>query len=228
VASDSVFVGKIAKGASYVWSIPIKSIPAARSGIHIATIDMAYEDNLHMPHMMSSKITLEIRQPVRLHVDEPRFPARVTQGDTPTLSVNLMNLGKSNLFNVRLSFDVRGLTHSGSILVGTIGAGESKQGSANFRVESGVTGPVDGTITLTYEDDIGEQYEEKYSWKTTIEEKTIPVLPAASTQTPLQAMVKQYAVWLLLVGGLLLVLVLMVGVIGIKRHRQRRQDEAKL
>lgn len=228
-ASDSVFVGKIAKGSTYVWSIPIRSIPAARSGIHTATIDMAYEDNQHIPHTMSSKIVLEVRQPVRLHADEPRFPARVTQGETPTLSINLMNLGKSNLFNVRLSFDVRGLANSGSALIGTIGAGESKQGNANFHVASDVVGPVEGIVTLAYEDDVGKLYEEKIALKTTIEEKTVPTLPVVQPKSsPLLSMIKQYAVWFWLAGGLLIVLGLTIVAFGIKKRRQRRLDEAKL
>lgn len=228
-ASDSVFVGKIAKGSTYVWSIPIRSIPAARSGIHTATIDMAYEDNQHMPHTMSSKIVLEVSQPIRLHVDEPRFPARVTQGETPTLSINLMNLGKSNLFNVRLSFDVRGLANSGSALIGTIGAGESKQGNANFRVASDVVGPVEGIVTLAYEDDVGKIYEEILSLKTTIEEKNIPILPISpSTSSPVLSIIERYADWFWLAGGLLIVLGLTIVSIMIKKRRQRRLDEAKL
>lgn len=228
MASDSVFVSRIAKGSSYEWSIPIRSIPAAWSGIHTATIDMAYEDNQHMPHSMSSKITLDLRQPVRLHIDEPRFPARVTQGETPTLAINLMNLGKSSLFNVRLSFDFRGLTHGGSVLVGTIGAGETKQGNANFRVEGDVVGSVDGVVTLAYEDDFGKQYEEKLSLKTIIEDKPVPVMPTQSDSSSIQSIAQKVVTWLWPAVVLLLILLLVVTIIGIKRLRQHRQDDAKL
>ena len=48
----------------------------------------------------ADRIILPVRQPVRLAYEEPSLPARVTEGDTVPLTVMLMNLGKSAVYNV--------------------------------------------------------------------------------------------------------------------------------
>ena len=82
-----------------------------------------------------------------------------------------MNLGKSTIYNALLKFEIPGLASGGSVLVGTISPGESATGTTNFRVESAPLGEVSGTLTLSYEDEHGEQYEQEILLNTKLEQK---------------------------------------------------------
>lgn len=225
VGQDSIFVAKLDKGAEFKWSFQVQVLPTASSGIHTAMIEMTYEDSTHAAHNMSSKIYLEVRQPVRLSFDEPKFPVRVTQGDTQSFSLTLMNMGKSEIYNALLSFDIEGMANGGSILVGTIEPGTSKSGNTNFRVDSDKTGFVEGLITLTYEDDFGELYEKTIPLKTTIEQRVVPD-KSLTNKTQDSGIVQLW--WLFSIGGLVIVFLIIITIIGVKRSRLRKSEEAKL
>ena len=225
VGSDSIFVAKLDKGAEFAWSFRVRALPAARSGIHTAEISLSYEDNTHLPHMMSSTIYLELRQPVRLYFEEPEFPARVLQGETPRFSLTLMNLGKSPVYNALLSFDIEGLANGGSVLVGTIEPGESKEGLANFRVDSDKTGLVAGRVTLTYEDDRGTQYETEIPVKTTIGQRVVQNQPAPDEKAASGILLSR---WTLPAAGFVMAILIIAAVLIAKRRRKRKADEARL
>lgn len=225
VGSDSVFVAKLDKGAEYAWSFKVRALPAARSGIHTAVIALSYEDNAHLPHTMSSTIYLELRQPVRLYFEEPEFPARVLQGETPRFSLTLMNLGKSPVYNALLSFEIEGLASGGSVLIGTIESGESKEGLANFRVDSDKTGPVAGKVTLTYEDDRGTFYENEIPVKTTIGARVVQDQPESDEKAASGTLLSR---WLLPAAAFLLVILIVAAVLIAKGHWKRKADEARL
>lgn len=225
IGQDSIYVAKIEKGAEFQWSLQVQVLPTARSGVHNAMIEMSYEDNMHMSHHMSSTIFLEVRQPVRLSFDEPKLPVRVTQGDTQSFSLTLMNLGKSEIYNALLSFDIEGMANGGSVLIGTIEPGSSKTGTTNFRVESDKAGLVEGSITLTYEDDFGELYEKIIPLKTTIEQRDVP---DTSVPDKTQASGPGALWWLFTIGGAVIVLLIIAAIIGVNRSRQRKAEDAKL
>lgn len=225
IGQDSIFVSKIDKGAEFEWSLQVHVLPTARSGIHTAIIEMSYEDSAHLSHHMNSKIYLEVRQPVRLSFDEPKFPARVMQGDTQSFSLTLMNLGKSEIYNALLSFDIEGLANGGSVLIGTLEPGSFKSSTTNFRVDSDKAGPVEGLITLTYEDDFGEIYQTEIPLKTTIEQKVIQSAPIKE-EDPASGILRSW--WVLPASATVLVFLIIAVIFGIVRSRKRRAEEAKL
>ena len=225
IGQDSIFVAKIDKGAEFEWSLQGQVLPTTRSGIHTAIIEMSYEDSTHFSHHMSSKIYLEVRQPVRLSFDEPKFPTRVMQGDTQSFSLTLMNLGKSEIYNALLSFDIEGLANGGSVLIGTLEPGSFESGTTNFRVDSDITGPVEGLITLTYEDDFGEIYQTTIPLKTTIELKVIQSAPIKE-EDPASGILSRW--WVLPASATVLVFLIIAVIFGIVRSRKRRAEETKL
>ena len=181
------YIDRIPKDSFHSWSIEISSMLQARSGPHTAVILMEYEDKDGIPITASDRIILHVRRSVRLEYEEPSLPVRVTQGDTSSFSMNLMNMGKSVLYNVLLKFEIPGLSTGGSVLVGTILPGESQTGSANFRVESKSFGETEGMLLLSYEDEYGEYYEKEIPLFTTIEKKaeiTPPSKPATNDPSP--------------------------------------------
>jgi hypothetical protein len=217
---------QIAKGNSYTWIFVVTATTTAQSKPHTATITMEYEDSHGNAVNASDRIILQVRQPVRLEYEEPSFPHRVTQGDTPPFTMSLMNLGKSTIYNVLLKFDIPSLSTGGSVLVGTILPGESQTGRTNFRVGSEALGAVEGTLLLSYEDDYGEYYEKEISLSTTIEKKLDIAIPGDTAATTASS---EFPWWTLLAaGGAVLALSYFFVSRWLKQKKAREDDEMRL
>lgn len=220
----TAYVKSIGAGESYEWVLQVSASHTAATGEHTATVTIEYEDGKQTQYSVSDTVRLAVRQSVKLDYSGAQLPAKVIQGETPTVGINLMNMGKSTLYNCLISFDIPSLECGGSVLVGTINSGESKQGSANLRVASSAVGSVSGTITITYEDEFGESYEEAVPVSTVIEEK----VEAASVQ-PKEEEKKNTLWWLFALIGVIVGGAAGFGIpFAIRSSKQRKEDEKRL
>lgn len=224
--TGTVYYKQIAKNSSCTWSFKVTATTTAQSRPHIATITMEYEDSNGNPLSASDRIILQVRQPVRLAYEEPSFPVRVTQGDRPSFSITLMNLGKSTIYNALVKIDIPGLS-GGSLLIGTIPPGESQTGTTNLHVESEQLGKVTGTLLLSYEDEYGEHYEKEIPLYTTIEEKKEVTVPKESDTAKTASEFPGWLVWAA-AGTLLFALISYFVSRWLKEKKQREEDEMRL
>ncbi|MDP2891602.1 MAG: hypothetical protein Q8O09_00495 [Bacillota bacterium] len=217
----------IAKGGTYTWNVSLNAITGAQAKPHIASITMEYEDASAAALSATDRVIIQIRQPVRLEYEEPSLPSRVTQGDTPSFSMNLMNMGKSTLYNVLLKFDIPGLSNGGSVLVGTIVSGESKTGTTNFKIGKDILGDISGTLMLSYEDEYGEHYEKTLPLSTTIEKKAEVTTSAEVKITDSKA---AFPWWTVCVGGsvILIAAICVFTLRWLKLKKERKRDEMRL
>ncbi len=169
------YITNIGAGGSYVWNVPLTVLHTAKTGEHKLTVTMEYEDS-EASYTASDTILLGVRQSVSLEYSGALLPAKVIQGDTTTMSIVLMNTGRSTLYNCMVSFDIKSLTSGGSVLAGTIESGESKSANTNLRIDAAAFGDIDGNITITYEDEYGESYKETVPVSTVVEEKAEAVV----------------------------------------------------
>lgn len=217
---------EIAKDGTFTWSVTLNATTGAQSKPHTASIAMEYEDAEGMALSALDRLIIEVRQSVRLEYEEPALPTRLTQGDTPTFSMNLMNMGRSALHNVLLTFDIPGLSNGGSVLVGTIAPGEAKAGTTNFMVAKNASGDVAGTLKLSYEDEYGQRYEKMLSLSTTIEKKVVPTTPADTVKAATKA---TFPWWIVYVCGAICLAVSCILILQwLKRRRERQRDEMRL
>ncbi len=227
VGTGAAYYKQIAKSSSCTWSFEVTATTTAQSKPHPATITMEYEDSNGNAISASDRIILQVRQPVRLAYEEPSLPVRVTQGDTPSLSIKLMNLGKSAIHNALLKFEIPGLSSGGSVLVGTIPPGESQTGTTNFRVESEPLGKVTGTLLLSYEDEYGEHFEKEIPLSTTIEEKKEAAIPKGTDTTTAASNFPRWIIFTV-AGTFLLALICYLVINWLKAKKQREDDEMRL
>ena len=167
------YVSAIYVGSTYTWEIPITAAKTAQEGEHSLTISMEYEDKYYMSYGASDELRVTVKQNVALDFDGAVLPAKVIQDSTETVTINLMNTGKSNLRNCKIDFSIEGLESGGTTFVGEILAGESAVGSANLRVSSTMLGETAGKIKISYEDEFGESYSKTVDVSTTIAEKIV-------------------------------------------------------
>lgn len=169
--TGTLFIDCIGPGKSYVWKSGITAAHTAATGKHSITVNMEYEDSGKTPYSSSDSLGLDVRQDAKLSFSGAQLPVKVTQGDTVTVNINLMNTGKSILSNCIIDVDIPELDNGGSVLVGEINPGETKTGSVNMRVNPDFKGKTKGTLSIIYEDEFGQLYEEKADLSTLIQEK---------------------------------------------------------
>ncbi len=170
--SDTIFAGDLIAGEQVHIEIPVRIALKAASAPHTLTftVNAAYGNGQTLTR--TERFTADIRQNMRLEHSQAELPSRVVQGDVSSFSMDLMNMGRSEIRNALLTFHVPGLSSGASVLAGNIEPGATKTATANFRVDAlAPLGITEGSVTLTWEDAYGESYEKTLPLSTTIEEK---------------------------------------------------------
>lgn len=219
----TAYVERIYAGDTYVWKIPLTASATAQIGEHKLTVTAEYEDKYYTPYTATDTLNVTVKQSVGLDYDGIILPAKVIQGDTNTMEVTLMNTGKTDIRNAKLTFDIENMETGGTLFIGEIAAGQSATGSANLRVSSDKTGEVSGIVTLSYEDAFGESYSKEIEVSTIIEKKV------ETEKTEEKEKSKYPLWWLFIIVGLAV-----GGTIGfaiptaIHNSKQRKEDELRL
>lgn len=219
------YVDAVYAGDSYIWKIELKAINTASIGQHDLQVSAEYEDKNFGSYSSSDTVRIDVKQSVKISYSGAVLPKKVIQGDTQTVTLELMNTGKSRIYNCTLDFDIEGMQSGGSVFVGNIEPATNAQGSANLRVDTDTLGEVTGKITITYEDDYGKEYKKIADVNTVIEEKVEQV----ATTTEDEKEKKNPLWWLFILIGLAV-----GGGIGfgipwlINDKKQRKEDDLRL
>ena len=217
------YVSSIGAGKTYSWEIGVSVIHSATVGEHKLSFTCEYEDNFGSGYSANDTLRVQVRQPAKLDYDGAKLPVKVVQEDTVTLNINLMNTGKTSLYNCKVEYNIEGLDSGGSSFAGEIPVGESKTATANLRVDSEKTGDVKGVIKITYEDSFGKVYEKEQEVKTLIEKKVIKAEKKEEEEK------KNPQWWAFLLGGLVVGGGVGFGVpFAINSKKQREEDEKRL
>jgi len=222
---ETFFVDEIKPKGTYTLNIELTASKTAEIGEHKLVLASTYEDKYFTSFESSDNILINVKQKTALDYDGIILPKKLTQDDTATMEVNLMNTGKSAIRNAKISFDIDGLETGGVLFIGMIKAGESKTGSANFQVSSSKLGDVKGTATLSYEDDFGKSYSESISLSSTIIKKK-----AVKSDSDMDKKKSKFSLWWLF---LLIGLAIGGGVgaiipISINQSKKRKEDDLRL
>ncbi len=182
VGMPTKYVNSVYAGSNYTWEIELKAINTASIGQHDLQIIAEYEDKNFCSYSSIDTVRIDVRQNVKLTYSGAILPKKVIQGNTHTVTVDLINTGKSIIYNCALDFNIEGMQSGGSVFVGNIAPATNVQSSANLRVDSDTLGEVMGKITITYEDDYGKEYKETVDVSTVVEEKVEQVATTAEDE----------------------------------------------
>lgn len=223
VGTGTQYVERIYAGSTYTWTVKLTAAKTAQIGEHAVTVSSEYEDKYYTAYSGSDVLRLNVKQKTGLDFSGVQLPAKVVEGDTVTLDMIFMNTGKCKIRNLKIDFDIPNLESGGTTFVGEIEAGESGAGSANLRTTN-TLGETKGKITITYEDEFGEEYSKSVDVQTVIEKKV-----EAKTEEDEKDEKKNPQWWAFLLGG-----TAFGGGIGcaiplsISSRKQRKEDELRL
>ena len=221
--SNSIYVGDISAGATAEIEISYTTDLETPPQRYVVTLAMEYDDSDAVTMTSQGAILVEVMQTPRIELSPFQLDEAVNAGETFQMSFQVMNLGRSDLYNVRVEIDVPGLNPVGTAFIGDLAAGTS--GTAAVNVFAGMVSPdadanrygmTSGVVRLIYEDSGGTEYSEETDVHTTINELVISA-PDTAAEEQEQARASQW--WIAVVIGLALI----GGSSAITLHRKSRR-----
>ena len=187
-STNTAFFRSVGAGGEKTWRVPMRALPAVKTGAHGITVSFKYE------YMDGSKrtagtgsvlLSVPVYQPDRLQISAPAVPAAVNAGEELTLSLNYVNKGKGDLSNVEASITVPKDSADLPVTVQNLGNFEpGKSGTIGFALTPRKTGTLDVTLTVTYEDANAQVKTWQRPVQLTVQEAPPPAAEAAEPQAP--------------------------------------------
>ena len=220
--SNSIYVGDISAGESkdivFSYATDLETPPQR----YTFTIAMEYDDSDAVTMTSQGTVLVEVLQTPRIELSPFRLDESVTAGETIQMAFQVMNLGRSDLYNVRVEIEVPGLKPMGTAFIGDLTAGTSASETMNVFVGMISTeanadryGPTSGVVRLIYEDSTGTEYTEETEVSTTINEL---VIAAPDTSVEEQEQTRASMWWIAILVGA----VVAGGIAVIVLHRKRK------
>ena len=191
----------------YFSSVAPGEMVAIEDGVNVAmttedtsavlSFDFEYEDKKGTAVSGKESVPLLIGQPTEVELHNAAFPAVLYATDTQEFSIQALNLSRVPVYNVRIQLSGTGLFPAEDVFIGNMDAGTEGNGAMQVYVgtkamqaigdDSGTEdvekyGPVNGTITLQYEDASGETHTQTETFQSEIKKPKVLSLEADDTQ----------------------------------------------
>jgi len=176
--ADRISVPEVLPGQSVTVSVPVTVLGDAQLLPHRLSVNLGYRI-LEREAQWTGQFTVPVNQNIRLEQGAPQLPEAIA-GDLATLTLPLMNVGKGTLENVLVKLEMDAVLTPQSVLVGTLGPGETKQAKLTFTPGPDSLGTHSGTVTVTCEDAYGNPSTQVTALTLTV---TAPIPANASSQT---------------------------------------------
>jgi len=227
-SSDTIFVSKVGVGKTTDVNLKYKTdLDTPAQGFNI-TLTMSY-DNAEATALTSvGVIKINVTQPLKVELTAPQIAANVNAGDTIPLSFQVMNMGRSKIYNVRCELNAPGFIPSNKAFIGNMEAGVGSKADMDVfigtkNMTEGYKGKdkyglTNGKITLIYEDETGKEYKQDTDFISTIKE------PVVAEAAPSIEVKKAGQWWISIVIGVILIAGLSAVLIIRKKKENYHED----
>lgn len=194
---NSWYFSSIAPGETVAIEDGVKVAMATEDTSAVLSFDFEYEDKKGTAVSGKESVPLLIGQPTEVELHNAAFPAVLYATDTQEFSIQALNLSRVPVYNVRIKLSGTGLFPTEDVFIGNMDAGTEGNGAMQVYVgtktmqavghDSGTEdvekyGPVNGTITLQYEDASGETHTQTETFQSEIKKPKVLSLEADDTQ----------------------------------------------
>lgn len=186
------------------------SIPA---GKYTLNFTFNYDSSKNLNLSSSGTTIVEIRQPANIELVKPRFPQNVTVGETFPLSLQVMNMGRDRMYNVRCVVSGYGFAPANTGFIGTMEAGSSATTEVELYIialnaskdnENGSQyGDTIGTITLIYEDESGEEFSQEVQFETAVNRPIVEIPQTDTAEEKEEKITGQWWISVVILGGVI-------------------------
>lgn len=222
-------IEKIDRGGEVELTLHFSTEPAIPSGKYPISFSFKYDSSKTLNLSSNGSTVVEIQQPANMELVMPRFSDSVSVGETVPVSFQVMNMGRSSMYNVRCTVSGYGLVPSNTGYIGTMEAGTSKTTKVELYIialnasagnENGPQyGNTTGTVTLIYEDETGQEYSQEATFDTTVNRPVVQLPQNNTEEEKAEQRVSSWWVSVSILGGVILAA---VGTILFIREKKRR------
>lgn len=229
--SSTFFINKLGKGATTDIELKYRTNLGTVPQQYNIVLAISYDNTEATPLISEGIIQVAVSQPLNVQMEIPQIPAQVNAGDTMPLTIQVMNMGRSKVYNVRCDLSAPGLLPTATAFIGNMEAGTAAPGQMNVFIGTkdmteGYTGgnkygATSGKLTLTYEDEEGKEYTQDADISTTI---NAPVVPSAATEQDVKPeMASQW--WIsVVIGAVIAAALTIVIVVRGKKKAELNED----
>lgn len=194
---NSWYFSSVAPGEMVEIEDGVKVAMATEDASAVLSFDFEYEDKKGTAASGKESMPLLIDQPTEVELHNAAFPAVLYATDTQEFSIQALNLSRVPVYNVRIQLSGTGLFPAEDVFIGNMDAGTEGNGAMQVYVgtrtmqavgdDSGTEdvekyGPVNGTITLQYEDASGETHTQTETFQSEIKKPKVLSLEVDDTQ----------------------------------------------
>ena len=185
-------------------------------GNYKVDLTFRFYDYYAMEYTSQGSFVIPVCQDLEISLTDPQIPKEASAGDTLALNFQALNLGRSDLKNVRAELEGDGLRPLSVAFMGNLEPG--KEGTAPMNVfvstlsDASPYGTTNGTLRLLYEDAAGTEYQEEQSFSLNIQKPVFSSTPEPEENTA-------GTQWVLALGVLGTALILVGGYFLLRRKR---------
>lgn len=223
--SSSFYVASLDKDKTVELKMHFAVDSGTEEGNYPVNLTLTYDDPEAVTLSSSDRFVVPVTQEMRAEFTMPSVAKEVNAGDSLALDFQVMNLGRSKLYNVRCQMTGDGLFPSGTAFIGTLEAGTEGTAAMNVYIGSkdmteGYTGTekygdTTGTVTLIYEDENGNEYTQEEIFHTRINQ------PVTVSQTEVVEAETAGQWW---ISVLIAAAILITGIFGSIWYRIRKRS----
>jgi hypothetical protein len=225
-------IDKIAAGGEATLTIHLGTDTSIPAGKYNLNFSFDYDSSKTLNLSSSGTATVEIRQPVNMELVMPRFPQSVTVGETIPLSLQVMNMGRDKMYNVRCIVSGYGLSPANTGYIGTMDAGSAATTKIDLYIialnaskgneNANQYGDTGGTIVLIYEDEGGEEFSQKVQFTTSVN-RPIAEIPKIDPTEEEEKSISQWWISVIILGGV--ICAAGIGAFLIRQYRKNRSGK---
>jgi len=154
-----------------------KADEKTQEGKYSVTLAISYDNPDAEPLTSEGKIDFNVYQNIRVNLEAGTIASEINAGDSVSIPIQAVNLGRGNVYNVSCSIEAPGLSASKSLFLGNMEGGTAASGeltvfagmkNPDAQSEEERYGRTSGKIILTYEDEDGNTYTQELDIVTTI------------------------------------------------------------
>lgn len=222
-------INSISAGGDTTLTLRLKADTSLPAGKYTITFSFKYDSSKTLNLSSSGTAIIEIKQPANMELVMPRFSDSVTVGETIPLSLQVMNMGRDPMYNVRCVVSGYGFAPSNTGYIGKMEAGSSSTTKVDLYIialnaskgnENGSQyGDTTGTITLIYEDESGIEYQQETEFETTVKRPIVSITQTDNTQEEAEKAASQWWISVLILGGVILA----AGITAILFRKKRKR-----
>ncbi len=177
---DVLYLPDLAPGESVTVEYPVTVLGKASVARHSLKFDLSWTARGQTVSQTESR-TVAVKQEIRLEQGGLKMASSVVAGDSVTISLPLMNMGKADIINVLATVALHGITDRQAVLVGTIAPGETRQAQITLATGKDASGDFAGTLTVEGTDSDGNPVSFSLPVSLTVEK---PVIQTAAIDEP--------------------------------------------